>query len=1424
MKTKHILTAMALPALFAACTADDIVSPDNGLQQDQRAKLSKDFVLNVNNEVESRYAVVEGATGLKFNFEEGDKIGANLIDSYEPGEGYNSTTWDKEDPATWKIIKTVAPALPFINEGGVWKSANEDLGIGNYLFTNPFNPADKNRAAAGYELPVVVQYSSENPNAHIEAYNKAVAAQITYEGQTSANADLKNIFAYPMIRINFDKKLDVKKVTKVVLARNYTVTTTSNGSSTSTIVEGTPFIYKGAFNHQAVAKMFNPATLEAYLKENKKNTKESYWAQFQTSDFIIDEKDDDNGADKGSWETLQNAIDGAKDYADIKTTPYFIYEMDETVVANSIDVRFIIPSIADLSNVPDDEKITMYVCTDKGNFEMQLTDKSNYQFSESTLVALKNAAMQRNTSYTLRTKANALVDSPNASIFFNNVVSTAADWNKLVEEYGDLRKYAKDYTESDQDDLIVNIISDKFALTSDLKMPEVAEFIIKSDVNVEGEVTLKNITVKEGKLIVKKDATLTTDPTLDAASVEVEVGGELVFAAEYNKDEELVAYDAITTVHNHGTVTVPAGVIAEFTLQNADKDAVLNVGAAASRAAEVAEAKAILAGYNYGTVNNYSVIDAVGFTNEAAAEKNGEEETGYEYDTEAQEWNGTPTVKNFATFNAKGSVANKGLFENHSVLTSNFVGAAEFANTGVLDIKSGAETYIDLNSNADGTVDGTIVLAELTPAKGLTIYKARKDAHFNPTADEFKYRGIIKHTLVGKTTEALDLSASPVNYLVANADVEIGKTYTWTDNSGSTAVTNIYPLETLEVTDGIVTLAARTGAGTEASPYVYPAQVANLIVNGEVDIDGEMYSPMIEKLTVNAGGVFGVPADAMLQILLADIKTEASKVVDEKTLAAGKVSVVGTLLLEDKHSSNAVGVTTWPKGEDNEYTSADFGYKNIEINKDAEVKCAANTTPTVDNKDVVNRIVTLNSNQLGDVFKATGWSTIDGNDTYTLVLTQDVDMSSTVKGTYKNGTTEYKEKTNADMVSVLTGAKEVVLRANLIGLKEGTAVTTLNALSVDGLVTISGSKNVNILKVKKLAVPDGSSLNIEGGYLVIDEVAVENKGTEKIDIQGVYNSRIIAYNSDDEMLYWDNVNSVWTRNADFAHDNSEVTLNVSTAASLADAVKNNVGTVVLTDDVVIEETLVFNAPIKTAAYSRNNKLYEVSLDLNGKTLTNNINELVKVGAGVKLTISNGGLVKNDINGASVIINEGDLTLEEVEIVGSGVTADVNDKYWPEYAVATIGGNLTIEEGTVISSGRGALHMSEGGNVTINGGELEITDGLGERSLTIHMIYAGNDSKLEIRGGTFTHDYKPGKDNGSSIICPAGAEIEVYNGDFSYAGPQNGQGGIFQNYMGYGKHVYVYGGTYNDNTFEKNLFKGYQGKANEDGTYTVVKTE
>lgn len=1208
---------MALPALFAACTADDIVGENNGLQQDQRAKLSKDFVLKINNEVESRYAV-EGSTDLKFKFEEGDKIGANLIDIYADRTD-DDLLFDKKDPATWEIINTVSPALPFINEGGAWKSANEELGIGNYLFTNPFNPADKNRAAAGYELPVVVHYSSENPTAHIEAYNKAVAAQILREGETEAIADLKNIFAYPNIRINFDKNLDVKKVTKVVLAKCYTTTVTNaiTGKEETVVVDSDPFIYKGAFNHKDIADMFNPKNIEKWLEDNKayKVTEADYWAQFQTSHFIIDK------ADYAERLEVEDVIEDTKDYADIKTTPYFIYEMDETVVANSIDVRFMIPSIesleeTDIMSKTSDERITMYVCTDKGNFEMELTDLNNYQFSNTTLAALKNAAMQRNTSYTLKTKASALVDSPNASIFFNNVVSTAADWNKLVEEYGDLKKYSAEYNKvvngnkvnKDAQEMIVNIISDEFALTSDLKMPEVAEFIIKSNVNVEGEVALKNIKIDGGKLIVKDGAVLTTDPTLNAPSVEIEKGGELVFAAEYNEDEELVAYTKVKTVNNHGTVTVPAGVEATFALNNACKNAVLNVGAAASRAAEVADAVANLSGSNYGIINNYSVINASGLTNNAPVEKNGEEETGYEWDTEELVWNAAPAINNFGKFNAKGSVNNYGLFVNENVLTSNFVGAAEFINgtaenqkneyQGTLEIKAGAETYIDSNE------DGKIILAELNPAKGLTIYKARKNAHFNPAADEFKYRGEIRHTLAGKTTEALDLSNSPVNYLIANADVEIAKTYTWTDSSQSPAKTYTYALETLEVTDGIVTLAARTGAGTTGSPYAYPAQIANLIVNGEVQIDGDMYSPMIEKLEVNAGGVFGIPADAMLQILLADITISPAD--EDAELEEGKVSVVGILALEDKLPQGTTG-TIWPVtgGSDSEkYDRGDFNGKNIEINKDAEVKCVTGDDP-VNNRPKEYTYYTSNLN-LYQISESDWYKNQPSGATYTVKINSVLSMNTATN--IVSGVQKY----NSNYTAVLTGAKKVELSGSITKLTDAMALS-ISDLEVTGDAVIEGSENLSILTTDKLTIKSGRKLTIEGGWLIIDVTPALGQGCSAITIEnGACVEGVIAAKNTTtgEYLFWNASTNKWVKGDESgnAYENSTVTIigGTDAQASLIAAFNNpNVQEIQLIEKVTLSENAVINGNGKPVVYTGEDLLDQGVIEVtNGATIKN----------------------------------------------------------------------------------------------------------------------------------------------------------------------------------------------------------------------------
>lgn len=242
--------------------------------------------------------------------------------------------------------------------------------------------------------------------------------------------------------------------------------------------------------------------------------------------------------------------------------------------------------------------------------------------------------------------------------------------------------------------------------------------------------------------------------------------------------------------------------------------------------------------------------------------------------------------------------------------------------------------------------------------------------------------------------------------------------------------------------------------------------------------------------------------------------------------------------------------------------------------------------------------------------------------------------------------------------------------------------------------------------------------------------------------------------------------------------------------------------------VTLQEDVTLDAPLNVTA--------DMVINLNGKTITSAFsdkkNDVINNNGILKLV---GGKVQNTAsNGAAVITNSGILVLDGVEIVG----APIADDSYPDYAVYTTG-NLVVEEGTKISSDRGAINMSGEANVTINGGDIKVTNALNGRVLTTHVIYAGGNSELTINGGDFALNYAAAGNTGASVICPAGATIDIFGGNFTYGG-EAGQSGVFQNYMGYGKPVNVYGGTYNDNTVTKNLAKGYK-SINSNGLYVVV---
>lgn len=516
MKTKHILTALALPAVFAACTADDIVNENSMTNLQGRAKLSENFVAKVSEGVESRYSV-EGETKLYFTFETNDQFAAATIDEYK-------ANWEVED---WPIVATLPAApIPFTYNAnsGEWKApADMPLGVGHYLFLYPYDRNDVNRAAASYELPTVQKLYTEEDgeidlNAAIEDGDKSFYSTVLLKGDSEVNISLEHLYTYPKFIINFDNGEKVTTVSKVVLEKN--------GG----------FQVKGGFNHQAVADLFANKDADFWGED----TEETDWSKVQTADLLTN------------------------DYqvADIKYSNYLVAELPldaevEEVTNNKyFEVRFMMPGFAMDSNLSQLEDYKMYIYTDNGTYSFTLDD--GIEWKQTTKLSSKKTAFARGKSNNITITKDAVKKDNDAPY----IVTSIEDWNDLVKVYGD------------EDDFVISVavVGDGLVLDETAKMPTEAEFKVK-DLTVAGEVELCNVTVTN-KLTVSEGATLTTCESLKVSYRIINKGNVIVAAVYDGKNEKFVNYYGVNYIDNYGKVTVEKNAKASFGIFN-QKDAAL---------------------------------------------------------------------------------------------------------------------------------------------------------------------------------------------------------------------------------------------------------------------------------------------------------------------------------------------------------------------------------------------------------------------------------------------------------------------------------------------------------------------------------------------------------------------------------------------------------------------------------------------------------------------------------------------------------------------------------------------------------------------------------------------------------------------------------------------------------------------------------
>lgn len=737
MRTKHILTALALPALFAACTADEFetVNQNTGLQE-ERAKVAENFTL-LTSGIQTRYSVENGDRGISFNFEKGDRIGAAIVD--QKGK-------DDVKPEDFDVIYSLAGNYPFEFKGNdQWQSYTQ-LGIGHYLFIYPYNASDNNRAAMAYELPVVQELGEgeEGLNAAIEKGNKAIAAAILHEGEESVDISLKNLFAYPKLTINFDNGENVTTVSQIVLKAEETKNA---------------FTVKGGFDHMVVSELFNldeekgskifSTEEDDFYKYDETTKKYSIdWNLVDTEDFLLKE-----GGEGFAYNPFKD---------ETCTSDYIIVKFPEGTkvkpAANTdnkyVEARIMMPSIEDFTALKNE--YTLYVYTDNGVYHVTFNEDA-IAWSDRTNKDAKKAAFARSTSYGLTLKA--LNTELNKGKDAGTIVTTLADWNDLVDRFGDTEQNQK-----------IIIVGDDFAFdgAKDIEWPKTCTFTIDTDVTVKGNVEMENVNVN-GTINVEKGATLTVNNTLSAEK-EVKFGegaetvkvktkivneGTVVIAAEYDKaandENEKIknAYVGINSIVNEGTLIINEKAKAEFALTNVRKAVVTNNGEVKlSNDTEYSDAKNENEVGNNGTINNNGILRTKDFTNVAP-----------EIENEGKE---NEVIKNMPVINnAKGArMVAEGEFVNNATLVNEGTLACLNTTTGsitngrTLDSKKGAVTYITNNN-------GKVIVYE---AKPLTVtINGVKDGQDSGA-------GIIEYETSAKSE---DFKESLVNHVIASGDLTI---------------------------------------------------------------------------------------------------------------------------------------------------------------------------------------------------------------------------------------------------------------------------------------------------------------------------------------------------------------------------------------------------------------------------------------------------------------------------------------------------------------------------------------------------------------------------------------------------------------------------------------------------------------------------
>ena len=632
MRTKHVLMTTALMALFAACTNDEFISNEQGIQSgDAALRPSVDVTLNVLGDGDADTRLTYNG---KYNFEDGkDVIGALLMDKlvgegrpFDDLEAWEETPWLQR----YELVDYINTDYPFKRNNGQW-STDAKMLEGNYFFAFPFASYEGYREAV-HSIGEQVQHGQDIDRAYAEnqffiGYNRIHAGT---QGEEVMNASLELVPTLGTVGIQV-KNVGTGEMTvkKIVLATKVEEKNRDKGLSTLIKIDPTDAEYKGeitktgnyildnnklSWADKADQKYFNYAN---YEEMQNVNGEWQYIEKFnERYDLTTGElvNNTEKSANYNRREALRSVVKGVK--ASDQRAELTI-ENSPVLKSQEYANFAIMTNIYEYDETAKNE-IYAYVYTDKGmvgpvSLADVKTEVANPTVNGLTVIS-NNPLVKSNPNHSITIALavdNNSVQGPQTMPVYNEEdLAQFIEWNKNLKRVNTaelmnditLTKEMSDMLTADawkeNTFIIKSEAGKKLEIAADAAADIFDHLIVNCDVEVLGNVVLgtnsfvngkydtsdndgtKSYTADKQKLTIAEGATVTVSSAIEYKATGAKQNQELVVAENEGTLTIDKNVDKLTVTANKGVMNVNATVSLNKNAKSQNvQNAVINISA-----------------------------------------------------------------------------------------------------------------------------------------------------------------------------------------------------------------------------------------------------------------------------------------------------------------------------------------------------------------------------------------------------------------------------------------------------------------------------------------------------------------------------------------------------------------------------------------------------------------------------------------------------------------------------------------------------------------------------------------------------------------------------------------------------------------------------------------------------------------------------